>query len=102
MEALLVSGLRDLKHSGSEQIDPWNLPCCGRPTTATSPKHVRNATIIRQDVLYAEHLALQLSFCSGGSNAVIEAFRYSKACTRWVPYSLTVEHKEKCEQDKSW
>jgi hypothetical protein len=38
-------------------------------------------------------LAVQLSVSSGSAVAVTDALEYSKVCARWVPRSLTTEHR---------
>jgi hypothetical protein len=38
-------------------------------------------------------LAVQLSVSSGSAMTIIDALGYSKVCARWVPGSLTTEHR---------
>jgi hypothetical protein len=41
----------------------------------------------------SRQLAVQLSVSTGSAMAIIDALEYSKACARWVPRSLTTEHR---------
>jgi hypothetical protein len=51
------------------------------------------------DIIHADRritsrqLAVQLSVSTGSAMANIDALEYSKACARWVPRSLTIEHR---------
>jgi hypothetical protein len=38
-------------------------------------------------------LAVQLLVSNGSAMAIIDALGYSKVCARWVPKSLTTEHR---------
>jgi hypothetical protein len=38
-------------------------------------------------------LALQLSISTGSVCSIIETLEYSKVCSKWVPQSLTADHK---------
>ena len=38
-------------------------------------------------------VAIQLSVSNGSAMAIIDALGYSKVCARWVPRSLTTEHR---------
>ena len=41
----------------------------------------------------SRQLAVQLSVSNGSVMAIIDALGYSKVCARWVPRSLTTEHR---------
>jgi len=41
----------------------------------------------------SQQLAIQLSVSNGCATAIIGALGYSKICARWVPRSLTTEHR---------
>jgi hypothetical protein len=41
----------------------------------------------------SQQLAIELSVSYGRAMAIIDALGYSKICARWVPRSLTTEHR---------
>ena len=41
----------------------------------------------------SRQLAVQLSVSNGSALAITDALGYSKVCARWVPRSLTTEHR---------
>jgi hypothetical protein len=51
------------------------------------------------DIIHADRritsrqLAIQLSVSNGSAMTIIDALGYSKVCARWVPRSLTTEHR---------
>jgi hypothetical protein len=51
------------------------------------------------DIIHADRritsrqLAVQLSVSNGSAMAIVDALGYSKVCARWVPRSLTTEHR---------
>jgi hypothetical protein len=41
----------------------------------------------------SQQLAVQLSVSTGSAMAIIDTSEYSKVCARWIPRSLTTEHR---------
>ena len=84
-----------VKASGSGEIELHDRPQSGRPATATSPDMLQHADdIIHVDRhITSRQLAVQLSVSNGSAMAIIDALGYSKVCARWVPRSLTTEHR---------
>ena len=81
-----------VQRSGETELHdrPWS----GRPATATSPHMLQRADDIRVDRrITSRQLAVQLSVSNGSGMAIIDASGYSKVCARWVPRSLTIEHR---------
>ena len=83
------------KASGSGETELHDRLRSGRPATATSPDMLQHADgIIHADWhITSRQLAVQLSASNGSAMAIIDAFGYSKVCARWVPQSLTTEHR---------
>jgi hypothetical protein len=79
----------------SAQTELHDRPRSGRPATATSPDMLQRAV----DIIHADRritnrqLAVQLSVSDGSAMTIIDALGYSKICARWVPRSLTTEHR---------
>ena len=90
-------GLWTMKAKASESATTQlqALPRSGRPVSATTPGMVRHVdVIIRADRRTTEQqLASKLSVSSGRVCAMIKTFGYSKFCAKWVPRSLTAEHR---------
>jgi len=84
-----------VKASESEEMDLHDRPWSGRPATATSPDMLQRANdIIHVDRrITSRQLAVKLSVSNGSAMAIIDALGYSKVCTRWVPRSLTTDHR---------
>ena len=84
-----------VKASGSGEMDLHHRPRSGCPATATSPDMLQCADgIIHVDRCIANwQLAIQLSVSSGSAIATADALGYLKVCARWVPQSLTTEHR---------
>jgi transposase len=84
-----------VKASGSGEMELHDRPWSGRPATATSPDMLQRA----DDIIHADRritsrqLAVQLSVSIGSAMAIIDALEYSKVCARWVPRSLTTQHR---------
>ena len=84
-----------VKASGSGETELHDRPRSGRPATATSPDMLQHTnSIIHADWhITNRQLAVQLSVSNGSAMATIDALGYSNVCTRWVPQSLTTEHR---------
>lgn len=84
-----------VKASESLTTQLQDLPRSGRPVSATTPDMLRRVdVIIRADRrITVQHLASQLSVSNGSVCAMIETLGYSKVCAKWVPRSLTAEHR---------
>ena len=92
-----------VKTSESGETDLNDRPRSGHPATATSPDMLQHANdIIHADQhITSRQLAIQLSVSNGSAMAIIDAlgylkvcaFGYLKVCARWVPRSLTTEHR---------
>ena len=84
-----------VKASGSGETELHDRLRSGRPATATSPDMVQRADgIIHADRRIASwQLAVQLSVSNGSAMTIIGALGYSKVCARWVPRSLTTQHR---------
>ena len=84
-----------VKASGSGEMELHDRPLSRRHATATSPDILQCADgIIHADWGIANwHLAVQLSVGNGSAMAIIGALGYSKVYARWVPRSLTTEHR---------
>ena len=84
-----------VKTSGSGETELHDGPQSGCPAKATSPDMLQCA----DDIIHAYRcitswqLAVQLLVSNGSAVAIIDALEYSKVCTRWVPRSLTTEHR---------
>jgi hypothetical protein len=82
---------------GSEkgQVELSDAPCSGRPTTAVTLALLQCADeLLRNDRwITTRKLATELSVSKGSVNNIIDALRYAKMCARWVPRSLTDDHK---------
>jgi len=84
-----------VKASESGETDLHDRPQSGCPATATSPDMLQRAN----DIIHADRritsreLAVQLSVTNGSAMAIIDALGYLKVCARWVPRSLTTEHR---------
>src|SRR5215469_630739 len=84
-----------VKASGRGETELHDRPQSGRPATATSPDMLQHAN----DIIHADRritsrqLAVQLSVSNGSAMAITDALGYSKVCARWVPRSLTTEHR---------
>jgi len=84
-----------VKASGSGETELHDRLRSGRPATATSPDILQRA----DDIILADRritnrqLALQLSVSNGSAMAIIDGWGYLKVCARWVPRSLTTEHR---------
>ena len=84
-----------VKASGSGETELHVRPRSGRPATATSPDMLQRA----DDIIHADRritsrqLAVQISVSNGSAMAIIDVLGYSKLCVRWVPRSLTTEHR---------
>ncbi|PSN52961.1 hypothetical protein C0J52_03623 [Blattella germanica] len=54
----------------------------------------RSDVVIRADQrITTRQLVLKLSVSKGSVDAIINALGYRNVCARWVPRSLTVDHK---------
>jgi DNA-binding MarR family transcriptional regulator len=74
-----------------------DLPRSGCLSTAVTPATMQRAdSHIRNDRrMISRELAAILSIGKGSVDKIIHQLRYSKVCARWVPRSLTEEHKNK-------
>lgn len=72
-----------------------DLQRAGRPPMAVTPDMLQRAdVVIRADRrITTRQLVLKLSVSKGSVDAIINALGYRKVCARWVPRSLTVDHK---------
>ena len=87
-----------VKALGSGETEQHDRPRPGRPATATSPDMLQCTDDIHADQhITSRQLAVQLSVSNGSAMTIIEALGYSKVCTRWVPRSLTTEHRRQRE-----
>ena len=79
---------------GKQQLS--DLPRSGRPPTALTPAVLQRAeTLIRDDRrITTRQLAAQLGIAIGSVSSIVHQLGYSKVCARWVPRSLTDDHKE--------
>ena len=90
-----IGALLDVEASGSGEMELHDRLRSGRPATATSPDMLQRAN----DIFHADRritsgqLAVQLSVSNGSAMAIIDALGYSKVSARWVPRSLTTEHR---------
>ena len=83
-----------VKASGSGETELHDRPRSGRPATATSPDKLQRADDIHADRrITSRQLAVQLSVSNGSAMAIIDALGYSKVSARWIPRSLTTEHR---------
>lgn len=84
-----------IKESGSGDTELLDRPRCGRPATATNAEMLKCAEgiILTDRRITTQQLALQLSVSNGSANAVIKTLGFSKVCARWVPRSLTNDHR---------
>jgi transposase len=84
-----------VKASGSGEMELHDQLWSGRPATATRPDMLQHADdIIHVDWrITSRQLAIQLSVSNGSAIAIIDALGYLRVCTRWVPRSLTTEHR---------
>jgi len=89
------SWVQRVKASGTEETELHDQPQSGRPATATGPDMLQHADgIIHADrYITSQQLAVQLSVSNGSAMAIIDALGYSKVRARWVPQSLTTEHR---------
>ena len=86
--------VRRVKASGSGETELNDQLRSGRPVTATSPDMLQCADDIHMDRrITIRQLAIQLSVNNGSAMEIIDAWGYSKVCARWVPRSLTIEHR---------
>ena len=84
-----------VKASGSGETELHDRPWSVRPATATSPDVLQRA----DDIIHADRhitswqLAVQFSVSNGSAMAITDALGYSKVRARWLPRSLTTEHR---------
>jgi histone-lysine N-methyltransferase SETMAR len=73
-----------------------DLPRSGHPSTVVTPAKIQLAeSHIRNDRrITTRELAAILGIGKGSVDKIIHLLGYSKVCARWVPRSLTEEHKE--------
>jgi histone-lysine N-methyltransferase SETMAR len=85
-----------LASSEQGQVIVYNLPRLGSPSTAVTPAIMqRDGSHIRNDWrITTRELAALLGTGKGSVDKIIPNLGYSKVCARWVPRSLTEEHKE--------
>ena len=84
-----------VKASGIGETELRDRLRSGHPATATSPDMLQHADgIIHADRhITSRQLAVELSVSNGSAMAVVDALGYSEVCTRWIPRSLTTEHR---------
>ena len=84
-----------VKASESGETELHDRTRDGCPATATSPDMLQraNAIIHADRRITSRQLAVQLSVSNGSAMTIIDALGYSKVCARWVPRSLTIEHR---------
>jgi hypothetical protein len=84
-----------VKASGSGEMVLHDRPWSGHPATATSADMLQHADgiIHKYRHITSQQLAIQLSVSNGSAIAIADALEYSKVCARWVPRSLTTEHR---------
>jgi hypothetical protein len=84
-----------VKASGSGETELHEQLRSGRPVTATSPDMLQctDDTIHVDQRITSLQLAVQPSVSNGSALAITDTLGYSKVCARWVPLSLTTEHR---------
>jgi hypothetical protein len=83
-----------VKASGIGETELHDHPRSGHPARATSSDTLQHADDIHADRrITSWQLAIQLSVSSGSAMAIIDALGYLKVCARWVPRSLTTQHR---------
>jgi histone-lysine N-methyltransferase SETMAR len=85
-----------LASSEQGQGNVSDIPRSGRPSTALTPATMqRNDSHIRNDWrITTRELAAILGIGKGSVDKIVHQLGYSKVCARWVPRTLTEEHKE--------
>ena len=91
--ALLGAGFRELRLQKVEK--PSCMIYRGLGVLPQPPDMLQRANdIIHADRrLTSQQLAIQLSVSNGSAMAIIDALGYLKVCARWIPGSLTTEHR---------
>ena len=52
-----------------------------------------DALVLRGSLYHYQQLVLSLSISKGSVSHINQDLGYSNVCSRWAPWSLTVEHK---------
>jgi hypothetical protein len=94
IEALLGDELRELKRQ--EVQKPSSVICrvlVVLPQPTLDMLNCADAIIFTNRRITKRQLALQLSISTGSVCSIIETLGYSKVCSKWVPRSLTADHK---------
>jgi histone-lysine N-methyltransferase SETMAR len=73
-----------------------DLTRSGHPSTAVTPATVQRADSLIRDNrrITTRELTAVLGIGKGSVDKIIHQLGYSKVCARWVPRSLTEEHKQ--------
>jgi histone-lysine N-methyltransferase SETMAR len=95
IKALSAIGRSDSHYQNMDRAIS-DLPLSGRPSTAVTPVTVQRANSLIRDVrrMTTRELSAILGIGKGSVDKIIHQLGYSKVCARWVPRSLTEEHKQ--------
>ena len=93
--ALLDAGFRELR---LQKVEKW-ICMIDRGLDVLPQPPAQTCCSGTNDIIHADRRitswqsAVQLSASNGSAMAIIDALGYSKVCPRWVPRSLTTEHR---------